>query len=363
MKNFSVRLAEGRSHRVAVGVRLESLGRALAQRVVGRRALVVSSAPIARRYAARLVAGLRGAGFLPTLALVPDGEKNKTLETVRRLYPRALAAGLDRKSPVVALGGGVVGDMAGFLAATFLRGVPLVQIPTTLLAMVDSALGGKTGVDLPEGKNLVGAFWQPALVWMDLETLPSLPDRQWRTGMAEIIKYGLIADRLLFRRLEGSTLKELQSRPRFQEWVISRSVAIKVDVVSRDEHETRGLREILNLGHTFGHALETLTGYRTYTHGEAIAVGMCAAARLGVRVGSFPETDVARVDALFRRWGLPTRARRPLPRAKIYEAMAKDKKTLAGKFRFVVPQGWGAARVVAGLGPADIDPVLDAVGF
>jgi len=363
VKTISVPLSNGRSHRLVVGAPLEKLGAALSRVVTGRRALVVSAAPIARVHGAPLVRGLKKAGFAVSLALVPDGERHKQLRVVQTLYPQALAAGLDRRCPVVALGGGVVGDMAGFFAATYLRGVPVVQVPTTLLAMVDSAIGGKTGVDLPEGKNLVGAFWQPALVWMDPSTLRTLPDRQWRTGMAEVIKYGLIADKSMVKLLERKTLADLKKDPRLLANLIGRSAAMKARVVSRDERETRGLREILNLGHTFGHAIETVTGYRDYTHGEAIAVGMCASARLGAALGAFPVSAVDRVDALFRRWGLPVRARRPLPRAKILHAMAKDKKTIDGRFRFVVPVGWGSAKVVSDVDRGTLDAVLSAVGL
>ncbi len=363
MKTIPVPLSNGRSHRLVVGASLEKLGPVLARLVTGRRALVVSSAPILRAHGAPLLRGLKKAGFAVTPAPVPDGERHKQLAVVQTLYPRALSAGIDRRCPVVALGGGVVGDMAGFFAATYLRGVPVVQVPTTLLAMVDSAIGGKTGVDLPEGKNLVGAFWQPALVWMDTATLRTLPDRQWRTGVAEIIKYGLIADKALFALLEKTSLANLKKTPRLLIGIIARSAAIKAEVVSKDERETRGLREILNLGHTFGHAVETVTGYRDYTHGEAIAVGMCAAARLGAALGAFPAAGVDRVDAIFKRWGLPVRARRPLPRARILHAMAKDKKTLAGRFRFVVPVGWGNARVVSVVDPRVLGGVLSAVGL
>jgi len=363
VKRIPVALSEGRSYELVVGGRLASLGRELARLVKGRRALVVSAGPIARRYAPPLMRGLKRAGFRAHLALIPDGEQHKTLDAPRRLYGQALRAGIDRRCPLVALGGGVVGDVAGFTAATFLRGVPLAQCPTTLLAMVDASVGGKTGVDLAQGKNLVGAFWQPVLVWMDLSTLRTLPDRQWRTGMAEVIKYGLIADRKLFEDLEAADPAAFRRDPRAVETIVARSAAIKAGVVARDERETRGLREILNLGHTFGHALETATGYTAYTHGEAIAVGMAAAARLGEALGTFPSENVARVDRLLERWGLPTRARRPLSRGKILRAMSKDKKTMAGRFRFVVPQGWGRARVVSGIPRERLERTLDAVGI
>ena len=363
MNRIALKLSEGRSHGIVVDARLENLGRVLSRMVPGRRALVVSARPIARHYAGRLLAGLRTSGFETTLTLMPDGESHKTLDVVRRLYAQALGAKLDRRSVLMALGGGVVGDAAGFAAATYMRGIPFVQCPTTLLAMVDASIGGKTGVDLPEGKNLVGAFWQPKGVWMDLSTLETLPDRQWRTGMAEIIKYGMIADGRLFKQLETLDLARLKKSRRLLQTVVSRSVAIKAAVVSKDERETSGLRATLNLGHTFGHAIETVSGYKAYTHGEAVAIGMCAAARLGARLGTFPATGIGRVDNLVRRWGLPTRVGRSLPRSKILAAMARDKKAVDGGFRFVVPVGIGQAKVAANVSPDSVVRTLEEVGL
>jgi 3-dehydroquinate synthase len=363
LNRISLKLSAGRGHTIVVGARLENLGRTLSKIVTGRRALVVSAAPIARRYARSVMSGLRSAGFETTLALMPDGESHKTLDVVRRLYRHALAAKLDRRSVVIALGGGVVGDVTGFVAASYMRGVPFVQCPTTLLAMVDASIGGKTGVDLPEGKNLVGAFWQPKLVWMDLDTLATLPDRQWRTGIAEIIKYGMIADQQIFDQLEKCDLAHLRKNPRVLETLVARSAAIKAAVVAKDEHETSGLRATLNLGHTFGHAIETVSGYTAYTHGEAVAIGLCAAARLGARLGTFSADAIPRVDALVARWGLPTRVKRPLPRAKILAAMARDKKAVDGEFRFVVPVGIGRAKVAARISPDIVVRTLEEIGL
>ena len=358
MKQFSLPLSRDRKSKIFVHVPLDGLGKALSLFVPGRRVFVVSTPPVFRRYGSRLRQGLTSAGFQVAEALMPNGEKHKTLETVKFLYGRAVKAGVDRKSVLIALGGGVVGDTAGYVAATYLRGIPLVQCPTTLLAMVDSSIGGKTGVDLPDGKNLVGAFHQPLLVWMDLATLGTLPDRQWRTGMAEVIKYGLIGDPRLLAKLEVLRLSNLKKDRSLQEDLVARSVAIKVRVVSRDERETLGVRELLNLGHTFGHALETVTGYRCYTHGEAVGVGLCAATRLAVGLNLVPEGCVARVQQLVARWGLPTRALDPLPRAKILAAMRRDKKTVNGVFRFVVPDRWGRSRAV---GNVDKKMVLDSL--
>jgi 3-dehydroquinate synthase len=363
MKTIAVPLTGGRGYEIHVGARLEGLGRTLRGRVAGRRALVVSSAPMARLYGPRLLRSLRAAGFAPALASVPAGESRKNLETVRKIYAACLAARLDRRCPVIALGGGVVGDAAGFAAATYMRGLPLVQCPTTLLAAVDSSIGGKTGVDLPEGKNLVGAFHQPRLVWADLSVLKTLPEKEWRTGMAEVVKYGLIADAELANRLEALTLSNLRGKPALLEDIVARCAAIKADVVARDERETRGLREILNLGHTFGHAVEAVTGYKAYTHGEAISIGMAAAARLAARLGLAPAPLAARTEILLARWGLPVRARRAPPRKKLLAAMSRDKKNRAGKFRFVVPTAWGRVRSGVEATPDVLDKVLTEVGL
>jgi 3-dehydroquinate synthase len=360
MKTAAVSLPGGRGYGVHVGARLKGLGRAVAPLIAARRALVVSPGPVARRYAREVMAGLKAAGFDARLAVIPDGERHKNLRTVEGLYRAALAARLNRKNVIVALGGGVTGDIAGFVAATYMRGVPVVQVPTTLLAMVDASIGGKTGVDLPEGKNLVGAFWQPVLVWADLEVLDTLPVQEWRTGMAEVVKYGLIADRRILDIVRSETLHSLRSDPALLRELVARSAAVKARVVSADERETKGLREILNLGHTFGHALETVTGYSAYTHGEAVAVGMCAAARLGSRLGTFKAADVPIVDSLVSRWGLPSRVRRPVSRPRILQAMARDKK---GAMRFVVPAGWSRAKVVAGVPRPTVEAVLGEVGM
>lgn len=360
---MTTRVTAGAGYDIVVGRPLQDLGRAAARSVSGRRALVVSPSPVARRYAAPVLAGLKEAGFAATLAVIPDGESRKNLDTVRRIYAQALAAGLDRKSVMVALGGGVTGDMVGFAAATYMRGINVVQAPTTLLAMVDSAIGGKTGVDLPEGKNLVGAFWQPRLVWCDLGVLKTLPEREWRTGMAEVIKYGLISDARILRIVRSEILASLRGKPALVKELVSRSAAAKARVVSADEFETKGLREILNLGHTFGHALEAVTGFSAYTHGEAISVGMCAAARLAADLGTFKAADVPAVDEIFRRWGLPVRARRAVSREKLLSAMARDKKNVNGSFRFVVPTGWSKAKGVTGVPMDAVSAVLDAVGL
>lgn len=286
----------------------------------------------------------RGLALANTRAvhLVNDDEAAKNLRTVEHLARSLSRSGADRKCLIIAVGGGVVGDVAGFVAATYLRGVALVHVPTTLVAQVDSALGGKTGVNLPEGKNLVGAFYPPLRVLADPDVLATLPPRQFRGGLAEVIKYGIIADPKLFAFLEKNFSAVLRRSPSALEYIIPRSVEIKARVVSKDERES-GLREILNFGHTFGHALESVTRYRRYQHGEAVAWGMMAAALLGHEAGLTPADDVSRIVSLVRRLGpLPPWPR--IPARAFIAAMRSDKKTRAGKLRFVLTPRIGTAQ-------------------
>ena len=273
--------------------------------------------------------------------LFDDAETKKNMRTVELLCRKLTRAGADRKSLIVAVGGGVVGDVAGFVAASYLRGVALVHVPTTLVAQVDSSIGGKTVVNLPEGKNLVGAFYAPRLVLIDTDLLRTLPERQFRSGIAEVIKYGVIADAELFAYLEQNMEKLLQKDRDALEYVIPRCVEIKAEVVSRDERES-GLREILNFGHTFGHALESVTKYQRYLHGEAVAWGMIAAAALGREVGITGAEDVTRVVSLIRRMGKIPAWPRVTPKI-LMSAMVSDKKTRAGKLRFVLSSRVGEA--------------------
>jgi len=278
----------------------------------------------------------------PNVHLFDDAEAEKNLQSVEGLAQSLVSAGADRHALVVAIGGGVVGDVGGFVAASYLRGISLVHVPTTLVAQVDSAIGGKTGVNLPEGKNLLGAFYPPRLVLADPELLATLPEREFRGGLAEVIKYGVIADATLFAFLEKQMDAILRRDAGALENVIRRSIAIKAQVVSKDEKES-GLREILNFGHTFGHALELVTRYRRFQHGEAIAWGMMCAALLGHEVAGTPADVVSRIVALVRQIGpLP-----PWPDTKpkeIIEAMRSDKKTREGKLRFVLAKKLGHAR-------------------
>lgn len=281
------------------------------------------------------------------LHLFDDAETAKNLKTVESLARKLVRAGADRKSLLIAVGGGVVGDVAGFVAASYLRGVALVQVPTTVVAQVDSAIGGKTGVNLPEGKNLVGAFYPPRLVLVDPELLAGLPQREFRGGLAEVIKYGVIADAKLFAFLEQNMERILARDGLALEHVIRRSIEIKADVVSRDERES-GLREILNYGHTFAHALESATRYRKYRHGEAVAWGMMCAALLGHEAVKTPANEVARIISLIRRIG-PLPGWPQLGPQKLFALMRADKKTKFGKVRFVLSPRLGHAESYDGI--------------
>jgi 3-dehydroquinate synthase len=289
---------------------------------------------------------------LPDAALVtmPDGEQHKTLGTVSQLYTDFVAAGLDRSGTVIALGGGVVGDVVGFAAATYMRGVRLVQIPTSLLAMVDSSVGGKVGVDLPQGKNLIGAFKQPDRVLIDPGALATLPEREWRCGMAEIIKHGLLAD----ENLLDPALHMVERAPE----LIRRAVQVKVDVVQQDPYE-RGVRAHLNLGHTFAHAIERVTGYR-WPHGEAVGVGLLAAARLSWRMGLCDDRLPQQVGALLDEIGLPRRTDGLDPEA-IYQAMFTDKKWKSGRSHFVLLHAVGQPAIVEDVPPEAVMQTLDEI--
>src|SRR5438874_4555475 len=315
---------------------LERLGQECKRLYLGQRCAVFTDRNVAPRYSEGVLQSLKTSGFEPTLITVPAGETAKSLKVAAACYDRLAEQRLERKSFVVALGGGVVGDLAGFVAATFLRGIDFVQIPTTLLAQVDSSVGGKVGVNLKAGKNLVGAFYQPRFVLCDLETLETLPVREYRAGLAEIIKYGIIHDVELFRRLEQAMPKLLQREPDTLASVVARCCQIKAGVVGQDETES-GLRAILNFGHTIGHALEAVSGYGKLLHGEAIAIGQVLAAKLSAELLGLPQRDVERIAVLFEKAGLPTHIKlNPAQREKLFEAMRHDKKVSEGIVKFVL---------------------------
>ena len=315
---------------------LGKLGAECARLKLGNRCAIITDTNVGRQYAKPAYNSLLRAGFDPSLVIVPAGETAKSLKTVQSCYDRLASHRLERKSFIVALGGGVVGDLAGFVAATYLRGISFVQVPTTLLAHVDSSVGGKVGVNLKAGKNLVGAFHQPKLVLCDLDALTTLPTREYRAGLAEVIKYGIIYDAALFARLERDMPKLLRRESKPLGEIIARCCEIKADVVGQDETES-GLRAILNFGHTIGHGLEAISGYGKYLHGEAISIGQVAAAKLSAELSGFSETDVARVANLFKCAGLPTTVNlNSSQRTKLFAAMKLDKKVSAGEIKFVL---------------------------
>jgi 3-dehydroquinate synthase len=307
---------------------------------------LLSSPRVARHWRSAIEASLRGGNLRATI-LFDDRETAKNMGTVESLCRELVRASADRSALIVAAGGGVVGDIVGFVAASFLRGVRLIHLPTTLVAQVDSAIGGKTGVNLPEGKNLVGAFFPARLVLADPNTLSTLPPREFRSGLYEVIKYGVICDPSLFSFLEKNLGLVLERDNAALDKVIPRCIRAKAAVVGQDERES-GLREILNFGHTFAHAFETATRYRLYRHGEAVGWGMIAASRLAQRVGRLTEKDALRIERLVLQAGsLP-----PLPRdkpARLIEIMSADKKTRGGKLRFVLPRRIGHAETVDGI--------------
>jgi len=353
LRTVRVELGE-RSYPIRIGSgTLDRAGAAVAELAKARRAVVVTVPAVARRYAGPLERGLRAAGLRVRRVLVPDGERAKSLRQLARLYDALVDFEADRDTVVVALGGGVVGDLAGFLAATWLRGVPFVQVPTTLLAMADASVGGKVAIDLPRGKNLVGAFHQPKLVWIDVATLRSLPPRQRAAGLVEVIKHGAILDAALFERFERDLerIHALEPGPLLD--VLERSCEIKARVVSQDEREA-GLRMLLNFGHTLGHAVETLAGYRGILHGEAVAIGMVFAARRSETLGHAPAGTADRVEALLSRAGLPTEPP-PFPRGAYLSALRVDKKRRDAHVRFVVLREIGRAETVPLL-PSEILP-------
>jgi 3-dehydroquinate synthase len=296
---------------------------------------VVTDATVEKLYAARVEDSLRKSGFVPAVISVPPGEASKSLPTLELLYDRMTAIGLDRNSAVFAVGGGVVGDLAGFAAATFLRGVPLVQVPTTVVAQVDSALGGKTAINHRHAKNLIGAFYQPRLILADVSTLATLPDREFREGLAEVIKYGAIMDAPMIADLERDLDAILARRSDLLEQVVVRSLAHKAAVVSADEREG-GLRKSLNFGHTIGHAIEASAGYGSYFHGEAVAIGMVAAARLSSKYAGFSADEASRLQRLIERAGLPTAMPAGWRGDDFLRALGLDKKRAAGAIEFVL---------------------------
>ncbi|MDI6709706.1 MAG: 3-dehydroquinate synthase [Thermoanaerobacterales bacterium] len=330
-----------RSYPVIIGAGILDLaGLQSAAAAQGEKVMVITNSTVGGLYGRPVRESLERAGRTVVWAEMPDGEEYKTLETVAALYDQAFSAGLDRGGLVVALGGGVVGDVAGFAAATYMRGVAFAQVPTTLLAQVDSSVGGKVGVNHPKGKNIIGAFYQPRFVLADVRTLCTLPAREIRAGLAEVIKYGVIRDAAFFAWLEENLDRLLGLREDALAEAVYHSCRIKAEVVAADETE-QGLREVLNFGHTVGHALESLTSYRAYRHGEAVAAGMVAEARLAMAEGMLSEADYRRLCALVARAGLPVELPDRWGPEEWLEHFTRDKKTRDGRVAFVLPTAIG----------------------
>ena len=355
----------GTSSRIAIPVRtpggeyrihlgrgaLAQVGALLREQKLNGRVALVTDPTVGHLYGASVTEGLKTAGFQVVTCTVPDGEAHKRLDTVRTLYDRFIEAELDRHGTVLALGGGVIGDMAGFAAATYLRGVPLVQFPTTLLAMVDASVGGKVAVDHPRGKNLIGAFKQPALVIADPDVLATLPATEFANGLAEIVKAGLIGDPALFEQIEAHGPSPLP-------WLIKRAIEVKVAIVEADPYE-RGRRAVLNLGHTFGHALELLSGY-ALRHGAGVSVGLAAATRLSAHMGLCDPGLVTRVEEVLAHLGLPISYQSHTP-AQVWQAMATDKKRQGKRLRFVLPRAIGDVLLTDQVKQGDVLAVLETL--
>ena len=349
-----------RSYEVAIGPGLLASAGPRLHDAGARRAVVVADSGVLGTHAVAVADSLRHAGLAVTTIPVERGEASKSVAEAERIWESLAAAAVDRGTHLMAVGGGVVGDLAGFAAATFARGLPVWQVPTTLVAQVDSAIGGKTGINLRGGKNLVGAFWQPRGVIADTDTLATLPAREYASGLAEVVKYGVIRDAELFARLEGAAGSVVARDPREIGAIVGRCAAIKAEVVSADEHERTGARATLNYGHTFGHAYENALGYGTLLHGEAVAIGMADAAELAVRLGRVPAALARRQDRLLEALGLPTRLPAGVSAAAdaLLALMARDKKALDGRLRFVLPSRLGHVELVDGVPAQMVREVL-----
>jgi 3-dehydroquinate synthase len=337
----------------AVGERLHALG-------VGRRAALVTDAVIMRLHGSTVAASLERAGFELTLVDVPEGEAAKTLAVAEHCWDRLLAAGLDRSSTVLGLGGGAVGDLAGFVAATYMRGMNFVTLPTTLLAQVDASIGGKTAIDHPRAKNLIGAFHQPRLVVVDPGVVRTLPEREFRSGLAEVVKHGIVLDQPYFEEVERDAAALLDRRLDVLERIIGGSCRLKASVIERDPEEKSELRFALNYGHTVGHALEAVTGFARWTHGEAVSLGIAAEARLARRLKLTDEATVARQERLLARLGLPVHAG-PIDIDPVLTAITRDKKARDGRVPFVLAPRLGDFRVVYDVPPAEIRAALGEI--
>ena len=352
-----VQLSE-RSYEIAIGTgNLTDVGAFVGRLCKLTHAVVITDTNVVQPHARRVADSLCGLGARVDEEVLEAGETSKSVANANRLWQRLLQHKADRKSVVVAVGGGVIGDLAGFVAATYARGLAFVQVPTTLLAHVDSSVGGKVGVNLPNAKNMVGAFWQPLGVLIDTAVLDTLPDREYRAGLAEVVKYGVILDAEFFAYLEEHAEDLNARRPDILRYVLARCCRLKADVVEQDERETTGLRAVLNYGHTFAHAIEAEAGYGEFLHGEAVSIGMLAASRLAERLGRVDSQLTARQVGLLQRLGLPI-AMPELDAAGLLAAMQLDKKVAHGRLRFVLPTQMGHVELIGDVPEAEVVAVL-----
>jgi 3-dehydroquinate synthase len=347
-----------RSYTIEIGTgNLGSLGTKVGAWSRLSHALVITDENVEVPHGKLAAQSLANAGATVDVFVVPPGEQTKCADSVDALWNQLLDVGADRKSVVVAVGGGVVGDLAGFVAATFARGLAFVQVPTTLLAQVDSSVGGKVGINLAGAKNMVGAFWQPSGVLIDTSVLATLPDREYRAGLAEVVKYGVILDAPFFEYLEGRAAQLIARDPPTLEHVVTRCCQLKAQVVAGDEREETGLRSVLNYGHTFCHALETVTGYGSLLHGEAVSIGMLCASRLAERLGRVDRAFTHRQHRLLAALGLPVEFP-AVDHDQIIAAMAHDKKVEHGRLRFVLPTQMGHVELVGDVAETDVRAAL-----
>jgi 3-dehydroquinate synthase len=356
MQTLQLNLGE-RSYPICIGADLLGRAELFAPHIEGKQVAIVTNSTIAPLYSARVRAAL--AQYRPIEIVLPDGEAHKTLDVLNTIFDALLKARCDRRATLIALGGGVVGDMTGFAAAIYQRGIPFIQVPTTLLSQVDSSVGGKTGVNHALGKNMIGAFYQPRVVVIDTDTLITLPDRELSAGLAEIIKYGLIRDSEFFEWLEKNMTRLLARDRDALVYAIERSCRNKAEVVAADERES-GVRATLNFGHTFGHAIETGLGYGEWLHGEAVGAGMAMAADLSRRLGWLTTDDVARIEALLRVARLPVRPPTQIAPPRFLELMSVDKKVLDGQMRLVLLKRIGEAVITDSFPPALLTETLQA---
>jgi 3-dehydroquinate synthase len=356
MQRLSIDLGE-RSYEILIGSGLRKRAGEFLKAVFNpSRVVIITHPSINSLYGKEVVANFKDQGWTTDVIEVPEGESSKNLGQAEKLYDRLLELNCDRKSVLVALGGGVIGDLVGFVAATYQRGIPFIQMPTTLLSQVDSSVGGKTAVNHPKGKNMIGAFYQPRLVLADLETLRTLPSNEYRAGLAEIVKYGVISDAKLFEFLETQYKEILNLDQQCLSYIIETSCAIKAEVVEKDERESH-YRMILNFGHTLGHAIESLTNYSRFIHGEAVAIGMVRAAALSQSMGKCSEDVPRRLEALLKNLGLPVEMPE-LDSSAVIESLYHDKKTMDHKIKFILVKEIGSIEIVDQISEAEIIKVL-----